>query len=75
MHETGCSKPVHWDNPKEWDGEGGGKGVSGWGTGVYLWRIHVDVWQKPIRYYKVINLQNIQAAHAAEYQKSKLASN
>ena len=20
-------------------------GVSGWGTHVYLWRIHVDVWQ------------------------------
>ena len=21
------------------------EGVSGWGTRVYLWRIHVDVWQ------------------------------
>ena len=27
MHETGNSKPVHWDNPQGWDGEGGGKGV------------------------------------------------
>ena len=27
MHETGHSKPVHWDNPEQWDGEGGGKGV------------------------------------------------
>ena len=26
-HETGHSKLVHWDNPKGWDGEGGGKGV------------------------------------------------
>ena len=30
MHETGHSKPVHWDNPEGWDGreEAGG---SGWG--------------------------------------------
>ena len=24
MHETGHSKPVHWDNPEGWDEEGGG---------------------------------------------------
>ena len=28
MHETGHSKPVHWDNPEGWNGEGGGSGVS-----------------------------------------------
>ena len=22
------SKPVHWDNPEGWDGEGGGRGFS-----------------------------------------------
>ena len=27
MHETGCSGLVHWDDPEEWDGEGGGRGV------------------------------------------------
>ena len=27
MHETGHSKPVHWDDPEGWDGEGGGGGV------------------------------------------------
>ena len=27
MHETGCSGPVHWDDPEGWDGEGGGRGV------------------------------------------------
>ena len=27
------------------------------GAYVYLWRIHVDVWQKPLQYYKVIILQ------------------
>ena len=30
MHETGHSKPVHWDNPEGWDREGGGKGLR-WG--------------------------------------------
>ena len=24
MHETGQSKPVHWDKPEGWDGEGSG---------------------------------------------------
>ena len=27
MHKTGCSGPVHWDDPAGWDGEGGGRGV------------------------------------------------
>ena len=27
MHETGHSKPVHWDNPKGWDSEEAGSGV------------------------------------------------
>ena len=27
MHDTGCSGLVHWDDPKGWDGEGGGRGV------------------------------------------------
>ena len=27
MHETGCSGLVHWDDPEEWDGEGGGRGL------------------------------------------------
>ena len=27
------------------------------GTYVYLWLMHVDVWQKPTQYYKAITLQ------------------
>ena len=27
MHRTGCSGLVHWDDPEEWYGEGGGRGV------------------------------------------------
>ena len=26
MHDTGCSGLVHWDDPEEWDGEGGERG-------------------------------------------------
>ena len=45
MHDTESSGLVHWDDPEGWHGEGGGSGGSGWGTCVYLWWIHVDVWQ------------------------------
>ena len=41
MQDTGR---VHWDDPEGWYGEGGG-GRSGWGSRVYPWQIHVDVWQ------------------------------
>ena len=27
------------------------------GTLVYLWLIHIDIWQKPAQYWKVIILQ------------------
>ena len=47
LHDTGCLGLVHWDDPEGWYGEGGGKREegSGWGTHVYLWRIHFDIWQ------------------------------
>ena len=35
------------------------EGGSGWGTHVNPWLIHVNVWQKPLQYCKVINLQLI----------------
>ena len=57
MHETGCSGLVHWDDPEGWDGEERGRGGSGWGTQVHPWLIHVNVWQKPLQYCKVISLQ------------------
>ena len=55
--ETGHSKPVQWDNPEEWDGEGGGREVQVQGTHVHPWLIHVSVWQNPPQYCKVISLQ------------------
>ena len=35
------------------------EGGSGWGTHVNPWLIHVNVWQKPLQYGKVISLQLI----------------
>ena len=35
------------------------EGGLGWGTHVNPWLIHVNVWQKPLQYYKVISLQQI----------------
>ena len=57
VHETGHSKLVHWDNPEGWDGEGGGRGTRDGGTHVHPWLIHVNVWQNPPQYCKVISLQ------------------
>ena len=58
IHETGHSKLVHWYNPEGWDGGEGGKWGLGWGgIHVHPWLIHVNVWQKPPQYCKVINLQ------------------
>ena len=57
MHETGHSKLVHWDSPEGWDGEGGGRGLRDEGKHIHPWLIHVNVWQKPPQYCKVISLQ------------------
>ena len=27
LHDTGCSRLVHWDDPEGWDGEGHGRRV------------------------------------------------
>ena len=34
---------VHWEDPEELGGEGGGRGGSGWGIHVSPWLIHVNV--------------------------------
>ena len=57
MHEIGCSGLVHWDDPEGWGWGGRWEGVSGWGTHVHTWLIHVNVWQNPLQYCKVISLQ------------------
>ena len=43
--------------PREMGWGGRREGGSGWGTHVNPWLIHVNVWQKPLQYCKVISLQ------------------
>ena len=48
LYDVGNSDPLLCDNLEGWDGLGGGAEVQREGTYVYLWQIHVGVWQKPI---------------------------
>ena len=58
MHETSpwgwCTGIIQRDGMEREVGGG-----SGWGTHVNPWLVHVNVWQKTLQYYKVINLQLI----------------
>ena len=47
----GRPKGMGWGGKRE--------GGSGWGTYVNPWLIHVNVWEKPLQYCKVISLQLI----------------
>ena len=46
-----------WPKGMGWGGRW--EGGSRWGTQVNPWLIHVNVWQKPLQYCKVISLQLI----------------
>ena len=56
------------------------EGGSGWGTHVNPWLIHVNVWQKPLQYSKVISLQlikingikDLKMAHIKKKKKNEL---
>ena len=58
MHETSargwCTGKTQRDRVEREVGGG-----IGWGTHVNPWLIHVNVWQKPLQYCKVISLQLI----------------
>ena len=45
MHDTRCLGLVHWDDPRGMVWGGRREEGSGWGTQVYLWQIHFDIWQ------------------------------
>ena len=45
------------NNLEGWDGEADGREVEEGGGTVYLWLIHVDVWQKQTKFCKAIILQ------------------
>ena len=61
--QVGCMRQVlrvgalEWPKVMGWGGKW--EGCSGWGTHVNPWLIHVNVWQKPLKYCKVISLQLI----------------
>jgi len=46
---------VHWDDPEGWYGGGRREEGSGWGTHVYLWRIHFNIWQNQ---YNIVKFKN-----------------
>ena len=46
-------------------------GGSGWGTHVNPWLIHVNVWQKPLQYCKLISLQLIKIKGKKENRKKR----
>ena len=55
MHETGHSKPMHWDHPEGWNGERDRRGVQDGDTCIPM----ADLCQcmaKPPQYCKVISL-------------------
>ena len=58
MHDTGCLGLLHRDDPEGWYEEGGGRREedSQWGTHVYLWQIHFDIWQNQ---YNIVKLNKI----------------
>ena len=49
----------HFSPPRGIGWRGRWWGGTGWGTHVNPWLIHVNVWQKPLQYCKVISLQLI----------------
>ena len=50
-------------------------GGMGWGTHVNPWLIHVNVWQKPLQYCKVISLQLINISGKKFFKKKFSDSN
>ena len=61
--QAGCMRqvlgPGALGRPREIGWRGRWEGGSGWGIYVNPWLIHVNVWQKPLQYCKVISLQLI----------------
>jgi len=52
-----------------------GNGGSGWGTRVYLWRIHVDIWQNQYNIVKLKNkiiIKKKESYHTQQQQQKKV---
>ena len=57
MPETVCSGLVHWDDPRGWGGEGGGRGVLDGKTCVPVADLCQCLAKKTLQYCKVTSLQ------------------
>ena len=61
--QVGCMRQVlragALGRPRGMGWGGRQEGGSGWGTHVNPWLIHVNIWQNPLQYCKVISLQLI----------------
>ena len=72
--QVGCMRqvlgPGALGGPRGSGWRGRWEGDSGWGTHVNPWLIHVNVWQKPLQYCKVISLQLIKINGKIKNKKS-----
>ena len=59
MHDIGCLGLVLWDDPEGMVWGGRREKGSGWGTHVYLWRIHFDIWQNQYNIVKLNKIKNL----------------
>ena len=66
-----CLGLVHWEDPEESGGEGGGRGGSGWLIHVTPWLIHVSVWRNLLQYCKVISLHLIKINEIKQTNKKE----
>ena len=55
MHDTGCLGLGALGRPRGMVQGGRREEGSGWGTHVYLWQIHFDIWQNQ---YNIVKLKN-----------------
>ena len=51
MHETGHSKPMHWDDPEGWNGEGGARGVQ---DGEHMYTHGWFMWMYGKNHYNIV---------------------
>ena len=77
--QVGCMRqvlgPGALGRPRGIGWRGRREGGSGWGTDVNPWLIHVNVWQNPLQYCKVISLQLVKKKNPANSSGMKVISN
>ena len=73
--QVGCMRqvlgPGSWGRPRGIGWRGRWEGGSGWGIHVPPWLIHVNIWQNPLQYCKVISLQLIKINEKKKKEKKK----